>query len=285
MKSAMVFKSVPLALCSLLAAGAWSPAFAQSTTPAESVLNDKFVLDAGMFIANFQMKARLDGTSSTNPEYDFGKDFGGDDSNATRYRLDGLWRITPKHHLRIMYFDNTKTAARNLDKDIVWGGVTYHAGAHVELETKQNIIEFAYEWAFLREPTYEVAGTFGIHYQDLSLKLSGNATAGTGTTVTFTSKSSSVPVPMPVIGIRAGWAVSPNWYLDVNGQIFKAKVGDYDGTIWDMRANATYMFNKTWGAGLGYDIFATSVDVSKNDFHGKLRFGYSGFQAFVKIGF
>jgi hypothetical protein len=41
------------------------------------------------------------------------------------------------------------------------------------------------------------------------------------------------------------------------------------------------MFHRNYGVGLGYDRFATRVDVSKNDFDGRLKTSYSGLQAYL----
>jgi hypothetical protein len=130
-----------------------------------------------------------------------------------------------------------------------------------------------------------VAASAGIHYTDLSIKLSGAASItdanGNVTSTPFSTKASSVPVPLPVIGIRGGWAVAPQVYLEGSGQFFKAKVGDYDGNIGELRASAIWMFSRNFGAGLGYNRFTTTVDVDKPAFDGRVKFGYSGIQLFM----
>lgn len=285
MRSGTAFQSASLGLCFLLAAGACRPAWAQTPTPAQQVLEDKVVLDLGAFFTDFQVKARLDGQFKDNPEYDFGKSFNGQGVDTTHFRLDGIWRITPSQHLRVMYFSNTRKGSRDLDADIDWGDTTYHAGAHVDMEAKEQIAELAYEWAFMRRPNVEVAATLGVHYTDFSLRLSGSGTVSGVVTPTYISDQSTLPVPLPVIGLRAGWAASPHWCLDASGQVFQAKVGNYNGYIEDLKANAAWMLNSHFGAGLGYNLFITNLDVSRTDFKGRLRFGYSGLQAFVRIGF
>ena len=52
-------------------------------------------------------------------------------------------------------------------------------------------------------------------------------------------KKGDVSAPLPVIGIRAGWVVAPNVYLDAQGQYFKANISGYDGSVTDLRAGAT----------------------------------------------
>jgi hypothetical protein len=274
-------------VCGLLA-GMTGAAQAQSASPAQALLDDKFVFSLGAFVVGSDITARLNGSSTTNPDIDFDETFG-KASDATRIRADGLWRITPTHHLRFLYFDNSTSRSRVIDRDIAWGDNTFQAGGLVESETDMKLFELAYEYAFMRRPTYEVSGSIGLHYMDLTQRLSGQATItdanGNQTPVQFTSKQNSVPLPLPVIGIRAGWVVAPQVYLEAQGQIFKAEINGIDGRVTDVRATATWMFNPHFGLGLGYNRFATTADVGKDDFDGRLRLAYSGLQLFVTGAF
>jgi hypothetical protein len=288
MRTRITFRSVLPFLALLLAAGSAQSIQAQELSPSQGFLNDKFVFNLGTFVVASDLRATLNGSTNTNnQEIDFDHTFG-KASDANRVRVDGMWRINPDHHIRVLWFDNTKTTTRSLAQDIEWGDNIYHAGATVTAESKFSVVELAYEWSFLHTPTYEVAATFGMHYMDMSLKLTGNASlAGPSNSaqVSYTSKDNSVPMPLPVIGIRAGWSVSPHWYLEASGQVFKAKYDVYDGTWNDLRANATWMFNRHFGLGAGYNVFFTRLTVNKAAYDGVLRMGYSGVQVFATIGF
>jgi hypothetical protein len=268
----------------LLAAGLAGPALAQSGSPAQALLDDGFVVNVGAFILQQEIKARLNGQSVSNPEVDFDQSFG-KPKDATRVRADALWRITPTHHARLMYFNNSQSRSRVLADPIKWGDFTFQAGSNVQSDTKFSITELAYEYAFMRQPSYEVAATIGVHVTDISLKLSGAATItdanGVTTLVPFANREASAPAPLPVIGVRAGWVVAPEWYVDAQAQFFKLKVGGVDGSLSDLRVGATWMFSRHLGVGLGYNRFFTNIDIAKDTFDGRLRFGYSGVQAYL----
>ena len=261
-----------------LLAGVTGVAQAQMT-PAQSLIQDKFVLNLGGFVVGTDVTARLNGSSSTNSDIDFDQTFG-DGSDATRIRADALWRITPNHHLRFLYFNNTNTSARAIDRNIAWGDYTFQAGATVEAKTKFQIYELAYEYALWRTADVEISGSLGVHYMKLSQQLAGTATFtdanGVTTAASFVRKENSVPVPLPVIGFRAAWAFAPNWVLEGQGQVFKADIGGYDGRVTDLRAGVTWMFSRNFGAGLGYNRFSMNVETNKENFDGRIRFGYSG---------
>jgi hypothetical protein len=259
------------------------PAAAQDA----SLLDRKVQFSAGGFLLQTDLKARLNGTTSRNTDVDFDESLGlGDD--ATRVRVDALWRITPAHRLRFLYFDNENSSRRTLEQDIRWGDTLYRAGATLDSRYKFAIYELAYEYAFVHTPESEIAATIGVHLLDLSLRLAGSASTldanGVVVASQFQSVDSTVPAPLPVIGLRGMWRVAPRTYIDGLAQFFKVS-GDIDGRIYDLRAGATYMFTPHVGAGLGYNVFEVRADVDKSDFRGRLQMGYSGLVLYVTGAF
>jgi hypothetical protein len=272
------------ALGLLSAAGAG----AQALTPAQGLLNDPFVFTGGLFLVGTDITANLNGQSTRNPSIDFNDELGRA-SDASRGRIDASWRFAPRHLARFVYFNYNASQSRTLNRDITYGDTTFNAGGNLSSNTKYSVYELDYEYAFLKQPMYEVAGTFGVHYTDLSLKLTGNGTVtrpdGTTAASGSVTKDSNLPMPLPTLGIRGGWAVSPQVYLDGRLQYFRLSVDGYDGNWSNAHVGATWMFTRHWGVGLGYDWFTTHVDVKRSNFNGNLKLGYSGLQASVTGSF
>jgi hypothetical protein len=274
----------------LLATLALVPARADS--PTEDLLNDRFVIDVGGFVVTSTINGSLLGSANTSEQsIDFNKEFG-TDADQTRWRAEFLWRITPTQHVRFSYFDNDVGRTRTIDQDLPWGDYTFKVGGQVAAETKFRVYELDYEFAFLRRPNYEIVAIAGIHLDDLTLKLSGNASLTVDTptgpveeTATYTSTSHSIPAPLPVLGFRGDWAVSPHVYLDASGEIFSISYQGIDGNWSELRAGATWMFSDHFGVGIGYDRFATHVDVGKASFNGRLNWGYQGLLLYLRGGF
>ena len=271
-------------LCGLACAGTAGSAIAQSSSPAQALLDNSWVVNLGAFVVNSDLKANLNGQSVTNPEVDFDETFG-NASDATRLRGDVLWRITPAHHLRYMYFNNTSNRSRVLGQDLHWGDYTFNAGSRADFKYKVEVHELAYEYAFMRQPTYELSGSIGVHYSKTEMQLSGAATItdanGNVTNVSAATKGNTLPAPLPVLGLRGGWVIAPQWYVDAQAQFFRIKVDGYDGHWTDLRVGATWMFSQHFGVGLGYDRFSTNVDVNRDNFNGGLKSTYSGLQAYL----
>ena len=290
MKSRISSRIGSLLLGSLLGVGASGSALAQSGGYAEGLLNNPWVFNLGGFIYQTSLDARLDGQSSQNPEVDFDETFGKAD-DSTRVRADVLWRITPTHRLRFMYFDNANSRTRVLDQDLVWGDYAFLAGSSATYEQEFNVYALSYEWAFVRNPSYELAASIGVHYMEMRFQLSGNANysgpdcATPPCSVTGATKGSDLPAPLPVVGLRAAWVVAPNWYLEASGQFFSVKIDEYDGRWSDLRLSGTWMFHRNFGVGLGYNWFGTRLDVEGNDFTGKVKLNYSGLQLYLTGSF
>jgi len=286
MKSRISSRIGSLLLGTLLGAGAPGLAVAQTGGYAEGLLNNSWVFNVGGFIYQTGLNARLDGESSQNPEIDFDETFGQSD-DATRVRADVLWRITPTHRLRFMYFDNSNSRTKVLGEDVQWGDYTFLKDSSATFDQEFEVYALSYEWAFMRSPTYELAASIGVHYMDIKMQFSGTANYTGPDCATPPScsgsatKGNDLAAPLPVLGLRAGWLVAPNWYLEASGQFFKVKIDEYDGRWSDLRLNATWMFHRNFGVGVGYNWFVTRVDVEADDFNGRVKLDYSGVQVYL----
>ena len=264
--------------------GLWpaGPALAQSASGAQGLLDDPFVINGGVFVIGTDLRARLNGQTRSNPEIDFDETFGNASENR-RGRLDMLWRISPNHHLRFLYFNDTSTRSRRLTKNIEWGDYTFLAGYDGESRVDGKVYELAYEYAIRRTPSSELNLSFGLHYMDLSTRVSGTATVvgGNGSAAISATRTADLRAPLPVVGFRGGWVIAPDWYIDAQAQLFKANVNAVSGYWTDLRVGATWMFSRIVGVGMGYNAFSSDVDVDKPNYNGSARFGYSGLQVYL----
>jgi hypothetical protein len=292
-------KVISIALfCALLSAVAPRTSLAQSSSPpdvlisapnsssapSQQLLNARFILDVGLFEFGTTTKANLNGQANgvtvNNPEIDFNHTFG-TGYDTSRFRLDGLWRITPRQHVAFTYFTSATSRTKTLENPINWGDDQFQAGGELTARNRINVYVLKYEYAFVRKPTLELNAIAGIHYTKTSLELSGMATlinssgASTGTSFEDT-KTGSVPAPLPVIGLRATWAFASHWVLGGAVEALGFSYDQFHGHWTDGDIILKYMFNRYIGVGLGYDDFSTNLTVSQNKFNGHLRVGYHG---------
>jgi len=281
-------KAAVIASAVLANAFTTSQVLAQPAAPARALLEDRWVVSVGAFVLNSKVRASLNGQSGHKPEIDFDEAFGRS-SDATRIRADAMWRVTPRNHLRLMYFSNTIDRSRVIDRAIEWGDYTFGLGASIDSRYRTETVQLAYEYAFVRQPDYEVAASLGVHHTKTTIRLSGTAVVtdeqGNATSAPGATSANSLTAPLPVVGLRAGWVVAPQWHVHAQALYFKAEVGGYGGYWSDLSVGATWMFNRNFGIGLGYNRFATHLQVERGSFDGSLRTGYAGLQAYLTAAF
>jgi hypothetical protein len=248
-----------------------------------NLVTEKGYVALGTFLNNSDLKIRVDGETTTGDKVDWDNTFG--DKDVSRFRLDGLWRINERHHMRFMYTDYSRTKTETIDQEINWQDDVFPVNAVVTAGTSFEIIEAAYEYAFMRSDTYELAGSFGLHYTTLSASLKADVTTpGGGGTVSIGGPA-SVDMPLPVIGLHGVWRMGGNFYLDAHAQYFALAIDNIDGSIINYRAAFIWQPKKWVGIGLGYDSFGIDVDVDKPRFTGSMDWTYAGPQVFYNISF
>jgi hypothetical protein len=238
----------------------------------------------GTFLNGSSLRIRLDGEAGeTGTDVDWGDSFGDDD--VSRFRLDGLWRFADRHHLRFLYTDYSRSETATFDEDIEWGGEIIPVDAEVRAKLGFEIIELAYEYAFLKRENYELAAGIGLHYTtfDASLRASVEGPNGGGTEER--GGTASVDAPLPVIGLHGLLNIGKNVYLDAHAQFFALSIDDLDGDIINYRVALLWQPKKYFGLGVGYDYFEIDVDSEKNSFTGSMEWEYSGPQVFVNFAF
>ena len=248
-----------------------------------NLIQERGQVSLGTFLNNSDVRISLDGETSTGDLVDFGNTFG--DKDVSRFRLDGLWRINDRHHVRFMYTDYSRTKTKTIDEEINWQDDVFPVNAVVTASTGFEVFEAAYEFAFMHSEDYELAGSIGLHYTTFEASLKADVTApGGGGTVSIGGPA-SVDAPLPVIGLHGMWRMGGNFYLDAHAQYFALSIDNIDGSIVNYRAAFIWQPKKWVGLGLGYDSFSIDVNVDKPRFTGSLDWTYSGPQLFYNVSF
>jgi hypothetical protein len=262
--------------------------YVSSDAPAQQLLNEAVQLDVGLFVLGTQTKASLNGQGTNNPEYDFNQIFG-TGYDTQRFRLDGIWRISNRNHMTFMYFTNGVSRTKTLDREIDWGDAMYDVGATVTSRTRLSVYELGYEFAFIKKQSFELAASIGVHYTKVTIGLDGMATVtppnGPPMTVNGEAKNASVPAPLPVLGLRMGWAFTDHFMLDAQVQALDLSIDSFNGHWTDAKVGVTYLINKHFGVGIGYDDFSTHLSLTKANFEGQLNLGYRGGLIYLRGAF
>jgi len=232
------------------------------------------------------MRVRVDGETSeqVGSDVNFDDTFGIGDFD--RFRVDGLWRIAPRHLIRAMYFQNNRHATRSIERDVNFQDETFPVGATVDARSELTVAELSYEYAFLRRENYELAGGIGIHYVDMDLTLDATIAAQGNQASRSADVGASTQAPLPVLGLRWMWRLPHNFYVAAQAQYFYLKFDPYAGSLTDLKATVVWQATDHVGIGVGYNDFGFRFDINdKRDFDGRLRWNYGGAMAFATFMF
>lgn len=250
----------------------------------ESLTQQTFQVALGVFLNGSALEIQANGHTLDNAtEVDWDNTFGDKDTN--RFRLDALWRITGRHHLRLMYTDYSRRDTRQIDREIQWQDDVFPIGVEVEGTLGFEIIELAYEFAFLQSERFELAGGIGLHYTTFDAGLTATVSAPGGSGTREIGGTASVDAPLPVIGVHALWRMFGSFYLEGQAQAFAMSMDEYDGQILNFRGALIWQPMELLGIGVGYDYFNVDLDIDRPRFDGSMDWTYSGPQFFVSMSF
>jgi len=266
------FRSARVALGCAAILSTSMPVAAADESP--DLLDDSWQLQLGSYSFNSDTEVQLNGDTQVGTAVDWETTFGDDD--LMRLRIDGQWRFAERHKARFMWFNSSRTESTTLDRDIEWGGETFPADARVSGEFNFDIYELAYEYSFLRRDTYELNGSIGLHYTDLSWSLAARASSSGGALQADVKEEASVGAPLPVIGVRGLWQLPHQFWIDAHAQFFALSIDEYDGNLQDYKVTVLWQPRQWLGFGLGYNQFSVDVDVDADKFNGSLDWTYKG---------
>lgn len=268
-----------------LAAGAALLSSAGAVADDQNLLDSRFQFGLGTFVNGSSLQIRLDGEAGgpIGTPINWGRTIG--DKDVSRFRFDGLWRVTGRHHLRLMYTDYSSAAERRIEDEIIWDGEVIPVGALARGTFGFEVFEVAYEYAFVKRPDLEVTGSFGAHVTQLEATLLARVQVGDDQATVERGGTADVDAPLPVFGARGLWRLQDDIYADLLGQAFYLSAGDYQGRILNWRATLLWQWHPRVGIGVGYDWFRVDVDGDEDGFRGTLDWTYKGPQAFFNVAF
>jgi hypothetical protein len=247
----------------------------------------RFNIGLGAFFLGTDTTVRVDGAVSTGrvigTTFNFDDEFGFKDQN--RLRVDGYWRFAERHKLRFMYFSSHSDETRNIDQTIEFRARTFPINAAVRGEFESEVVELAYEYAFLRRDSWELAATLGLHNLELKAGLSAQLSSTLVSGAIDQAAEATANGPLPVVGLHGLWAFGDHWYLDAQAQYFSVDFDEYDGSLRDYKLGIVWMPLRNIGVGVAYNDFRMHVNVDADRFQGNVHYTYSGPIGFVTVAF
>ena len=234
------------AVATLLAVPARAQA-SNATYMQQKGMDERFRVDLGGFFQTFDTTISLANSAGTAGTSINLEDLG-QDTHQTSFAADGYWRFGRHGRLDFAYRGWNRSASHTLDKDVVVGDVTYHAGARSTPACASTIGELYYSYSFVNNGDLEFGLGLGLSTYWNAFEASGTGTVsggGQSGSASFQAESRNLVAPIPALKAYFSYALYPRLFARAAYKGITGTVDGYHGEMQDFRGGLDYFFNET----------------------------------------
>lgn len=248
---------------------------------------EKFTIDAGVFLQNFDTNIQVKGSGGSGAEVGLEDVLGYDDDDTTT-TFRASWRLFDRHRVELSYFNANRDVVAVATEDIDIGdGEIIPIGASYKSTLDMQIMPIKYSYSFIKNERSELYGSLGLHWYSVDYEVFGGA--GISEEVWEGEIDAKADAPLPLIGGGYDYYITDRWKAGIGAQAFYIKIDDenfaFEGSLFNLNlATEYYLFNNV-GIGVALSYFKLDVDVDDSDWRGKLEYEYWGPSAYLKVRF
>jgi hypothetical protein len=282
-----LFRTVAVAAAAVLFA---APALAQTSSAyymQQKGMDERFRLDLGGFFQTFDTTISLYNSAGTQGTSINLEDYG-QDTHKTTFAADGYWRFGRHGRLDFAYRGWNRSSSRTLDKDILVGDVTYHAGAQFDTHLRSTVAELYYSYSFVNNGDLEFGLGLGVSSYWNSFAASGTGTlsgAGQSGSASFQAESRNLVAPIPALKAYFSYALYPRLFARAAYKGITGTVDGYHGEMQDFRGGLDYFFTENIGVGGLYQYTTMSFSHTGEALDLAIDYKYSGPLVYVSVAF
>lgn len=250
---------------------------AQRTREIASPVTDRFALRGIYFQPSVETDLRFDtdlGTLGTplTAEDDLGMD---DELNQGRMEL--MFRMRPRHRMRVDFFKVDRFGDVILDREIIFGDEVFNVPDRVQSTLDWRMLGFTYTFSPLRFQRFELGTGVGIWL--LEAEARGEVPAR------FIREEVTQGGAAPSLALDAAWAISRRWALSLRAQYFRISRDDFAAKVADYHGDVQYRWHRNFAVGLGYTAIQIDMESSDEDDSGLFSLKANGPELFFRVSF
>ncbi|HTR02194.1 MAG TPA: hypothetical protein VMN82_03285, partial [Thermoanaerobaculia bacterium] len=231
-----------LAACAALLAFPARAQVSSATYMQQKGMDERFRLDLGGFFQSFDTTVSLYNSAGTAGTSINLEDYG-QDTHKTTFAADGYWRFGRHGRLDFAYRGWNRSGSHTLDKDIVVGDVTYHAGAQLDTRVRSTLAELYYSYSFINNGDLEFGLGLGVSSYWNAFEASGSGTlsgGGQSGSASFQAESRNLVAPIPALKAYFVYALYPRLFARAAYKGITGTVDGYHGEMNDFRGGLDY---------------------------------------------
>lgn len=244
----------------------------------------RYSLTAGSYRITKDDTIRVD-ASLTGTPVGLDADFGLPDSESlTTFGLD--WGFAARHSLGFRYYSLDRDGSRTLDRVLEIGDVEFPVGARLDASSETTSIEAFYDYWFVRNDNFGVAGSLGLVYLSLDVSATGTVTLGSSGRTEIRQASADTDLPVPMIGLALKGRPWSRLVIYADGRYLPSvQIGDVDGEAGSYSLGADLYLFGPFAVGASYDGTFYKVDLDQPHWHGSVDLNTEGWRGYVRLSF
>jgi hypothetical protein len=242
-----------------------------------SPITDHLALDALFFW----------GRVSTFGQFNNGKDIIGTPLSAERDlglsnqsyqpRFELMFRLRPRHRLRVNFFDLRRNGSTVLNSTILYGDQTFQGSQPLNSTINWRQMDITYTYSFLRGERYELGAGVGLHL------IEAEAIAqvpGTPQRVDYNQAD-----PFGTLAVDGTYLIAKHWSFNARANYMHLTVHNFTGELEDYHADVQYRWRRNFALGAGYDYWQAQVETRNHDPSGIVQLRINGPQLFLRVSY
>jgi len=247
--------------------------------------NETLTFGIGTFLQAFDTSLRVDNQSAdAGSDVDLENDLGlTEDQSVFWTNLN--WRFADRHRLGLSYFSFNRDATATALEDIEIGDEIYPTGATLKTDFSASVMPFYYAYSFIKNDKYELSGSVGFHWFEISLDIEGDISVG-GAGDANHNVSAAAAAPLPLFGVRYDYYVNQRWTASAHGEVFALDLTEdafhFSGHLYNIRLSTDYWLSNNFGIGAAINWFDLDAEVDESEWKGAIDYRYFGPQIYVQ---
>jgi hypothetical protein len=198
-------------------------------------------------------------------------------NQAYQPRFELMFRLRPRHRLRVNFFDLRRNGSTVLNTPILYGDQVFQAGSPLQSSINWRQMDITYTYSFLRGERYELGAGLGLHL------LEAEAIAqqpGTPLRVDYNQAG-----PFATAALDGTYLIAKHWSFNARANYMHITVHDFTGELEDYHADVQYRWRRNFAIGAGYDYSQSEVDIRDHDPSGIVQLRIRGPQLFLRVSY
>jgi hypothetical protein len=198
-------------------------------------------------------------------------------NQAYQPRFELMFRLRPRHRLRVNFFDLRRNGSTTLDSTILFGDQAFQAGRPLRSSINWRQMDVTYTYSFLRGERYELGAGLAVHL------LEAEAIAQQPGTPLRTDYNQAGP--FATVALDGSYLIAKHWSFNARANYMHITVHNFTGELEDYHADVQYRWRRNFAVGAGYDYSQAEVDIRNRDPSGIVRLRINGPQLFLRVSY